>query len=307
MNFELPQTLTASMLNQWVKSPSDFYKRYFLREEQADNPYRILGRKISKELEHLANTGEISDEAYNIPMFEEIAGKVVHFENAEVKIQGEVLPGLDMIGYLDGAEGDFSEYVDHKVSEKPWTQERVESSPQFKLYSLYIWKTYGILPKVHVSNILVRSFARGALLEPTGEVNNFTVEYTPDDMEIIEGELLGLVNAISGAYKVFKDPSLVPLNAIKEIVKVAEEEKALKKRKDDLRSEVIPILESLGLTAVLLETAHCYKTSKPVKTYGAKEDENYAKEQRKALEDLLVKEEIVILEDSESWTIKKRK
>lgn len=304
--FELPGSgiFSASMAAQWVRSGTDFYDRYFLRNEQGDSPYSRLGEEIDYALGQLALTGDLDT---TIPHLEEIASKVIQFSSPQVELKGELSAGLPFIAYLDGAEADFSKFVDHKVSSKPWTQERAEESFQMKFYSLYIYKTYGIIPVGYISNILASVSGGGAIVEPSGEVLNFEVQYTPEQLDEWEAEARQIAGEVSGAYRVFKNPDLIPLEEIKSYFEVHELEKEAKKKKDKLKQGITKSLDRLNLNKVVLETMNLYSLARERMVYTSKEAESIVKARKQRLMDTAIEEGLIAPEKSVSWYFTARK
>lgn len=304
--FELPGSgvFSASMAAQWARSGTDFYDRYFLRKEKGESPYLKLGKEIDYALGQLALTGDLDT---TIPHLEEIASKVIQFNNPQVELKGELSAGLPFIAYLDGAEADFSKFVDHKVSSKPWTQEKAEDSFQMKFYSLYIYRTYGILPIGYISNVLASVSGGGAILEPTGEVLNFEIQYTPEQLDQWEAEARQIAGEVTGAYRVFKNPNLIPLEEIKSYFEVHELEKEAKKKKDKLKKEITKSLDGLNLNKVVLETMNLYSLTRERMVYTSKEAESVVKERKQQLMDTAIEEGLIAPEESVSWYFTSRK
>jgi hypothetical protein len=182
------QHLSDSQIELAIKSPPQYYKKYFGGAPAFDSPQLAFGKAITDILEgRVEGEPELIEQVKNVPRFlqtnVELRQTLNHQSGKEVEV----------IGYMDAFEEEIEHIIDYKTGVVPWTNDRLMQSSQFKLYSLLRWiaKDKQVIPQVTIiwmptEKVSIPSeyngLSSGFTMRICGEPRIFTHQFSVPDL-----------------------------------------------------------------------------------------------------------------------------
>jgi len=170
----------------------------------------IYGKKIAKSLED----------------GEKIEG-VEEYEKAEKSIKVELIPGLTLLGYLDGFTEDTLKIVElktghtNKDGKAPWDKLKVQRHKQLQYYCLLVKLKYGTYNPDVTLQWLETEFAKDTMefdghilegttsrLELTGRVETFDRHIEQWELDKIQEEIIEVAKEISIDFTAYEQGKL---------------------------------------------------------------------------------------------------
>lgn len=187
--------LSYSAIDLWLKSPTQYRKRYYEQRPQPITPELSFGKKIATLL-------EASDESL---------AHIPRYAVSEKKISTEI-DGVPILAYLDSYDPDGRRILEFKTGKQPWTDARVQNHKQLDLYSLLVEMTEGSVTDtttlIWLETERVAKPQTGLLtaeesydIALTGEVKTFERVITPDDRRVMRELVVRVASEIAADYE----------------------------------------------------------------------------------------------------------
>jgi len=206
--------LSASQIDLWKRSKSQYIKRYFKGEKSFVTKEMKFGLEFEKELDQTQT--EISC----------------------------VIEGIKFVGIMDYfCEKDMRVRED-KTGKVEWTDKRVSESVQGKLYSLMVLKNYDKIPTFELKWTETTEDCVGRIVE-TGNSYIFVMSYTAKELKEFEKEILQIAQDISDAYYRYLNEE-PPSDAVRQYSLLKYKEAAIKEEIESLKPQVIKELDALS-------------------------------------------------------------
>jgi hypothetical protein len=132
-NFNLPKKyLSYSAFSLWQKDKGAFRRKYYLGEPSFETWETIFGKTIAERLEK----GDKIDGVEQVPI-------------AEYRIELDLVPGLRLLGYLDGFDDEKLKITEFKTGhlspdgKAPWDKLKVRRHKQLVFYAMLVLLKFG--------------------------------------------------------------------------------------------------------------------------------------------------------------------
>jgi hypothetical protein len=212
--FNLPKPyISYSAFSLWQKDKGAFRRRYYLGEKSFETTETIFGKTIAEALE----------DGHKIP-------GIVHYEESEYRIEVELVPGLKLLGYLDGFNPSNNSIVELKTGhlspdgKAPWDKVKVRKHKQLVFYTLLVKLKYGKVHQWTTLQWLETEFKNKTMefqghvlesksreLELTGKVLTFKRRIAQWERDVLVAEIISAANEISEDYTTWlKETQLSP-------------------------------------------------------------------------------------------------
>jgi hypothetical protein len=187
--------LSWSQYNLWKSSKLQFYKRYVLGES---GPTLSAWQK-GKEFADYMETGEIPTFVTD-PLLQQVGDNTPRLDIMEHELKTQI-GEYKLLSYLDTCELDLTEFYEYKTGKNEWNQTLVDKHEQLDFYALCIYIKSGetIIPKcklywIETEDIEMTDGSKE--IRYTGCVEEFTKEFTEDDMVNMMTKIVSVLNEI---------------------------------------------------------------------------------------------------------------
>jgi len=220
--------LSPSQIMLWLRSKSEYKKRYFENKPMFETIYLKYGKRVADLASGIGDpTKEEKDVLSQLPQ--------TLFREEKVSL---TIGGVLILGYIDFSDTDY--LAEMKTSVNPWTQEMADSQLQITFYSYSIYKRTGHIPKSQL--IWAETIKKNKSISLTGKIEFIDVAKTKEDFDDFEKLVTRVSGEISTAYKAWLSvqngqTDLVPIEVIKTILRQEKEIKSqLSNQKEKLKS-----------------------------------------------------------------------
>lgn len=208
MEYILPQGyLSQSAYVLWKTSRNSFYKKYFLREESFETTETRFGKQTADKLEVERDDG------------------IIPYKTSEYNIKEEVVPGLWLLGRLDGFDEDTLKVSEIKTGHKnkagksPWDNVKVRKHKQLPFYCLLVQLKFGKYnpdvtlqwletefkkDKIEFDGHVLEELGKGKNLELTGYREIFDRHIEQWEIDNIKEDIILAAKEIHEAYEQFR-------------------------------------------------------------------------------------------------------
>jgi len=122
--------LSWSALSSFEYRPSDWYKRYVLKESTPPSIEMVFGKKVG---EKLADDPDFLPHIPRLPVFEQRLSTI--------------FDGIPLVGYIDSFDFDNKKLLEYKTGRNIWDKVRADKHGQIDAYLLMLYLEYQIRPE----------------------------------------------------------------------------------------------------------------------------------------------------------------
>lgn len=208
MKYNLPRGyLSYSAYTLWNQSKDRFARKYFLGEDDFSTAETEFGKKIAEQLET-----ERDDE-------------IIPYTHSEYDIKEELVPGLMLLGRLDGFDEDTLKVSEiksghrNKDGKAPWDRLKVRKHKQLPFYCLLVLLKFGKYnpdvtlqwletefkkDKIEFDGHVLEELGKGRKLRLTGYRETFDRHIEQWEIDNIKEDIILAAKEIHEAYEQFR-------------------------------------------------------------------------------------------------------
>ena len=236
--------LSWSQIELWLKSKSEYQKRYFEGKKGYTTKYMSYGSRLGE----LIAARDIFDftEA-ETKVYSSLPKMDIYEYRIESEKDGFDFP-VNVLAFVDAAKSDLSEIHEYKTSKNPWSQSKVDSHGQLDIYAWGVYEKTGKIPKVKLYWIETTEHENGKI-EATGKVEEFERVVTIEQIGAIKELILKVAGEISEAYKKwqFSDEEKLNESDFELYIKLAYNLKDIQAQMDEVKVRIQKDLEKNNL------------------------------------------------------------
>ncbi len=192
---------------------------------------------------------------------------------------------VPMVGYLDSAKKDLSEFLEYKTWKTPWTQERVNNHWQLYVYAIMIAVLTGKLPKAKLLWIQTEDDWIG-WIRATGKVEEFDVNFDPVAIEDWKHKIIRAWEEIKKAHEAWENGDILDILDVIEYQEIQKQIDELVAKQTELKVKIKADLEKSWMPTYKSDFGMFYFTKKDTYEYpeNIKNAEALIKEAKKEFE-----------------------
>jgi len=189
--------ISWSQLSLFETSPESYKRAYMHGKRMYINPGMALGKKVATALETGDDTGD--------PITDLVIAQLPKLDVMEKEIRATIEVGgykIPLLGKMDTAKNDLSEFKEYKTGTTPWDQKMADKHGQITFYCVIIQALTNRIPKrIELVHAVTKMTPQGQP-QLTGEINRFlTTRGTKD----ILWAKIRMKKAWIGINKLFED------------------------------------------------------------------------------------------------------
>lgn len=225
--------LSVSQINLWESDPIAYQKKYFIGIPDAFSPFLEFGKQFATDIEDYAAG---VDRTYNFP--HGFLEKTLIYPYVEYKLEHD-FGDFKMLGFIDNMSNDYQLIVDFKTGTAAWSTQRLQQSLQMQTYALILWYKFNVIPTSIISYWQTK--LRGQTLSWTKEHESFMYVFNLEELANAEARIRKAAKEISEAYERYNSSYIGELMSM--YAEITKELKALDYRKDQIKDQLITILQ----------------------------------------------------------------
>jgi hypothetical protein len=217
--------ISYSQYALFKSSPKAYYEKYVLDKSPKGTKYQQFGKRLMEDLEF----AELRHTPKRLRDLTE--GKIIEYELTAKSKQVH----KDLFGIIDVLSTNKQSFFEIKTGKLPWTKAKVMKDEQMLFYALMIFLEFGVIPSAKLIWIETEDTDDNSV-KFTGKIEEFTREFTLEELVWFENELLNFENDLD-EYEM----SIVEVDTSKDakLLELLTEKKRIDEELDLLKAEIM--------------------------------------------------------------------